>query len=432
MRIAIVAEVFLPKVDGVVIRTMNLIDELLAGGDDVIVFCPEVEGPRHSPVPIVEFAGFPFPSYPEYRIGIPDQRLPEAIRKFQPDIIHYLNPFAFGFSCYDVLQGAGAEFPTLFSFHTLYAEFVKRYGAMKPLSRVLWRLMRHYHNCAGSNLTVSSTMQDQLTARGFERVRLWPPAVDCRLFDPARNCPDMRDRLTARCDTRPLLLTVSRLAPEKNVELLAEVLKQLPGAVLAVVGDGPHRAALEHRFRHLPAVFVGCLRGEELAKAYASADVFVYASETETMGNVILEAMASGTPVVAPAAGGIPGIVEHEQNGLLFEPGNAAAAAGHVRDVLADPDRWQRLSDAGRESTMRCSWRNSANQVRSHYQLVIASHRHNPRSSLPARAALKSLVAGFQLMSRFTKSETVSAEQPGQSSRGQLPTPTVLNESITR
>ena len=321
MRIVIVAEVFLPKIDGVVIRTMNLIKQLQQLGDEILVVCPEAEGRTDSPVPLVEFRSFPFPSYPEYKVGLPDKRLVSEINEFQPDIIHFLNPFAFGFRCYDILQKAELSVPTVFSFHTLYGEFVKRYGLLKPLSPLLWWLTKEYHNTAGANLTVSSIMKVDLEDRGFERVRLWPPAVDSQMFHPDRRTDEMRQRLCPGDSEKPLLLTVSRLAPEKNVEFLAEVLEKIPEAQLAIVGDGPGRPALERRFAGLNVRFVGYMTGEELATAYASADAFVYASETETMGNVILEAMACGLPVVAAAAGGVPSLIEDGVTGHLFPPG---------------------------------------------------------------------------------------------------------------
>ena len=140
--------------------------------------------------------------------------------------------------------------------------------------------------------------------------------MDNDLFHPARKCSTMRARLSNDRPNRPLLLTVSRLAPEKNVGFLADVLREVPHASLAIVGDGLQRPALERRFDGSDARFIGYLKGKDLAAAYASADAFVYASETETMGNVVLEAMASGCPVVAPQAGGIPNLVEHRSTGF--------------------------------------------------------------------------------------------------------------------
>src|SRR5262249_54829294 len=153
---------------------------------------------------------------------------------------------------------------------------------------------------ADANLTVSKTMERELAHRGFERVSVWPPAVDSELFHPERATAAMRNRLSKGCPDEPLLITVSRLAPEKNLSFLADVMGQLTQRRLAVIGDGPHRAALERRFRGTRTNFVGYLDRRELAEAYASADAFVYASETETMGNVVLEAMSSGLGVVAP------------------------------------------------------------------------------------------------------------------------------------
>jgi glycosyltransferase involved in cell wall biosynthesis len=267
MRIVIIAEVYLPKIDGVVIRTMNLIRHLLEQGDEILVVAPEADGRADSPVPVVEFRSFPFPAYPEYRIGLPDARLVRVVEEFAPDVVHFINPFAFGFACCDILSKARKRLPSVFSFHTLYGEFVKRYPLLNPLSRLFWWLMRDYHNTADRNLTVSSIMQQDLIERGFERVELWPPAVDCALFDPKRASAEMRRRLSRGEPERPLLLTVSRLAPEKNVAFVADVIRRLPDVRLAVVGDGPERPALERRFAGTQTGFFGYLKGEELATA---------------------------------------------------------------------------------------------------------------------------------------------------------------------
>src|SRR5262245_40662417 len=133
MRIALLTEVFLPKIDGVVNRTLNLIRQLVGFGDELLVVCPWAPGCTECPVPVVSFPSFSFPLYPEYRIGLPDKRLAEVLRGFAPDVIHYINPFAFGFRSHDVLRKAGIVTPNVFSFHTLYGEFVKQYKALKPL-----------------------------------------------------------------------------------------------------------------------------------------------------------------------------------------------------------------------------------------------------------------------------------------------------------
>lgn len=419
MRIAIVAEVYLPKIDGVVGRTVNLIRQLQENGDDVVVVCPAVSQPRNSPVPLIEFPSFPCASYPEYVIGRPDRRFIDELRTFRPEVIHFLNPFAFGFQCYDLLCRSDLNVPTLFSFHTLYGDFVKQYPGIRPLSRVLWWLIKSYHNTADRNLTVSSVMVDDLKARSFERVDLWPPAVDSKLYAPSKKCETMRRRLIANHPDTRLLLTVSRLASEKNVSFLTEILQRVPEATLAIVGEGPQREELERRFARYKAHFVGYLRGEDLAAAYASADAFVYASETETMGNVILEAMASGLPVVAANAGGVPSLVEHGHDGFLFAPRNATQASGYVRALLDVPNRREQMSIAALASVQKRTWRNSGDEVRSHYQHLIDQFAADPalpkakrRPEQLATWCTKALVQMFRITAPKRRESTKLVDVP--------------------
>lgn len=404
MRVAIIAEVFLPKIDGVVNRTLNLIQQLERAGDEVTVVCPEANGCSDCAVPVVPVPSFSFPLYPEYRVGLPDFRLAARLTEFAPEVVHYINPFAFGFRCHDVLRRARLRVPTVFSFHTLYGEFVKRYPGLKPLSALVWWLTREYHNRADINLTVSTAMQAELAGRGFQRVELWPPAVDSGLFHPSRASAAMRSRLTGGRPQRPLLLTVSRLAPEKNVDFLAGVIEQLPGACLAIVGDGPARPALEARFAGTDTRFIGYLKGAELAAAYASADAFVYASETETMGNVILEAMACGRAVVAPHAGGIPTLLAHGRTGYLYRPGDLASAVQMTRSLLDDADLRNQLGQAARRHIADRGWEHSIGRVRQVYAHAIAAEqrplmRPTVRERL-ARATITGLVAAFRSVAR--------------------------------
>lgn len=393
MRVAIIAEVFLPKIDGVVNRILHLIDELQQCQDEVLVVCPQANGASASSAAVVEFPSFPFLLYPEYRIGRPDFRLVETLETFAPDILHFVNPFAFGFRCHDLLEKSGLQYPTVFSFHTLYGEFAKQYPVLKPLSSLFWWLMREYHNRADSNLTVSSIMKEELIERRFQRVYFWPPAVDSKLFHPERRDSTMRAYLMAGLPDRPLLLTVSRLAPEKNVAFLADVLDRTPNVNLAVVGDGPQREALERRFAGKNARFVGYLKSLELAKAYASSDAFIYASETETMGNVVLEAMASGCPIVAPRAGGIPSLVSERETGLLYEPRNLDDAVRCVEATISDGALRSRLGRAAHAEVEGWSWTRSITHVRQVYEETIQEFRRR-RCGLTFRQRLAQVVTG--------------------------------------
>ncbi len=414
MRIAIVSEVFLPKIDGVVNRTLNLIRQLPRFGDELLIVCPQARGCTDCPVQVLDAPSFSFLLYPEYRIGLPDRRLAAGVKRFAPDVIHYVNPFAFGFRCHDVFRRAGLRTPAVFSFHTLYGEFVKDYKALRPLSKMLWWLTREYHNQADVNLTVSDIMQQDLTSRGFRRVELWPPAVDSDLFHPARRSEAMRQRLSKGRPERPLLLTVSRLAPEKNVGFLAAVLRQLPGATLAIVGDGPDRPGLERRFAGLDANFIGYLKAEALAAAYASADAFVYASETETMGNVVLEAMAAGCPVVAPDAGGIPNLMQHAISGFLYRPRDVSDAVDCTQALLNDAELRLRVGTAARQAVEAGNWERSVARVRAVYETAIrrGERSRHPRDTWQQRV---SQMVTFGMVSAFRTvpgAGTLPAPQP--------------------
>jgi glycosyltransferase involved in cell wall biosynthesis len=267
--------------------------------------------------------------------------------------------------------------------------------------------MKEYHNRADVNITVSSIMQEDLAKRGFRRVRYWPPAVDGRLFHPGAKSPAMRARLAGAHAGKKLLLTVSRLAVEKNVGFLADVLDHFPDACLAVVGDGPQRGELERRFAGRSANFLGYLKGAELAAAYASADAFVYASEMETMGNVVLEAMASGCALVAPRAGGIPSLVNHGATGFLYTPGDLPEAVAYTRMLLTNDPLRARLGQAARGWVEDWSWSHSINQVREIYQESIDQYRCAARQRTyrqgMAQLVMSALVSGFKSIAQPRK-----------------------------
>jgi glycosyltransferase involved in cell wall biosynthesis len=265
--------------------------------------------------------------------------------------------------------------------------------------------MREYHNRADINLTVSRIMQKELEERGFRRVEFWPPAVDGQLFHPSRKNAEMRARLSKGQTEKQLLLTVSRLAPEKNVGFLADVLEHFPNACLAVVGDGPQRGELERRFAGRDTNFIGYLKGAELAAAYASADAFLYASETETMGNVILEGMACGCAVVAPRAGGIPSLVSHGETAMLYTPGNLQEAVAATQTLLSDDAFRARMKQAARATVEDWDWEHSIDLVRQVYRQAI--EQYHP-ASVPttwkqrlAEMVVSGLVFAFRRLSGF-------------------------------
>jgi glycosyltransferase involved in cell wall biosynthesis len=188
----------------------------------------------------------------------------------------------------------------------------------------------------------------------------------------------MRDRLSQGHPDAPLLLYIGRLSAEKEIDRIKPVLEAIPGARLALVGDGPHREELEKHFADTHTYFVGYLGGEELASAYASADVFVFPSRTETLGLVLLEAMAAGCPVVAANAGGIPDIVTDGENGFLFDPKDdygAIAATQRLFDRGAERELMRRNA---RMEAEKWSWSAATQQLQQFYKQIVSGRRSIP------------------------------------------------------
>jgi glycosyltransferase involved in cell wall biosynthesis len=242
------------------------------------------------------------------------------------------------------------------------------------LEGLLWELLKAGHNQAALNLCTSTAMMKELTSHGIERVDLWQRGVDTELFHPSHKGDQMRQRLSQNNPESPLLLYVGRLSAEKEIERIKPILEGIPEARLALVGDGPHREALEKHFEGTNTYFVGYLTGTDLSSAFASADAFVFPSRTETLGLVLLEAMAAGCPVVAARSGGIPDIVTDGVNGYLFEPksDDAGAIAATLRLLEENVER-EAIRQNARQEAERWGWSAATRQLQNFYQGVVYS-----------------------------------------------------------
>jgi glycosyltransferase involved in cell wall biosynthesis len=277
------------------------------------------------------------------------------------------------------------DLPLLASFHTDITQYAKhmRLSFLGPLSRVF---LRDVHNQAHVNLCTSQPMVDAARALGIRRVRLWPKAVDTRRYRPDQRSAEMRARLSDGDVEAPLMLYVGRLSHEKRLEWLRGPLDRLPGVRLALVGSGPAEAELRKRFAGTPTVFTGYLAGDDLAAAYASADVFAFPSDTETLGFVAMESMASGVPAVGANAGGVPDVIQHGVNGLLFEPGDEDDLTEQLGRLLFDADLRRRLSTRARADMERWSWRASTEALVRYYEKAYEVHdRFEPPSDARQR-----------------------------------------------
>lgn len=371
MRVALYTDVFAPHVDGVVTRLLRTLEQLGELGHEVLVVTPGRPPRRWGPHRVVRAPSLAFPWYPDLRAGLPGPRAERAVTAFRPDVVHAVNPVWFG--AWGALSARRRRLPLLASFHTDVPQYMDALG-LGALRGTAERWIRTTHNAAQVNLCTSAPMLERAAALGVREPLLWPKGVDTVLFRPDRAHPAVRERLTGGHPRERLVLAVGRLSREKNLEALREPLRRLPGTRLALVGTGPHRAALERAFAGLPVVFTGPLAGEELAAAYASADVLAFPSTTETLGLVALESLASGVPVVGARAGGIPFAVDDGRTGLLVDPGRPQELTAALARLLDDDGLRARMGAAGRAEARTLDWRAATETLVGHYRSAVERH----------------------------------------------------------
>ena len=370
MRIALFTETFLPKVDGIVTRLRHTVEHLQRNGDRVLIFSPDGGLTEYKGARIYGVSGFPLPMYPELKLALPRPAIGRALEEFKPDIIHVVNPAVLGLG--GLYYAKAMQIPLVASYHTHLPQYLQHYG-LAMLEGFLWELIKASHNQAHLNLCTSTAMMQELTSHGIERVALWQRGVDTEMFGQHLASMEMRSRLSQGHTDCPLLLYVGRLGAEKEIDRIKQVLEAIPSARLALVGDGPHRQALEQHFAGTPTHFVGYLQGLELASAFASSDAFVFPSRTETLGLVLLEAMAAGCPIVAARSGGIPDIVSDGVNGYLFDPADEQGAIAATQRLLSHKEERETLRQNARQEAERWSWAAATRQLQSYYKSVVYS-----------------------------------------------------------
>ncbi|MGG6314383.1 glycosyltransferase family 4 protein [Paenibacillus macerans] len=366
MKIAIVTETFFPSTNGVVTRLTHSIRWLVREGHEVIVIAPDQSVGEYAGAQICGVPSFRFFLYPNLPLSLPGRVVGKLLREYEPDVVHVVNPAMLG------VAGIwyGRRYPLIASYHThvpQYADFYK----LPWLKPVLWGYLRFLHNRAELNLCTSRAVQGELDGRRFRNVRLWKRGVDTELFGPQHRNVAMRLRLSGGEPQKRLLLYVGRLAAEKEIERIRGVLLASGEFRLAIVGDGPHREPLEAFFAGTGTVFTGFLHGEELAQAYASSDVFVFPSTTETLGLVLLEAMVSGLPVIAAASEPSREQVAEGTTGFLYEPGAADGLVDAALPLL-DAERLRRMGAAARAEALAQGWDEPSRQLLELYRQAAA------------------------------------------------------------
>ncbi len=367
-KVAIFTETFLPKVDGIVTRLKHTVAELVKLGDQVLVFAPDGGISEYCGAKVYGVSGFPLPLYPELKVALPRPSIGYAIEQFAPDIVHVVNPVVLGLA--GLFFAKAMNLPLIASYHTHLPQYLQHYG-LGFLESTMWELLKTAHNNAGLNLCTSNAMVSELRAHGIERVDLWQKGVDTEKFHPRFQDLKMRSHLSQGHPDCVQLLYVGRLSAEKEITQILSVLEAIPNSRLALVGDGPYRQELEKFFAGTNTHFVGYLQGEDLAAAFASSDAFMFPSRTETLGLVLLEAMAAGCPVVAANSGGIPDIVTDGVNGYLFDPQDQNGLLGATERLLKNPQSFLRQN--ARHEAEKWGWNNASKQLQGYYDQVITS-----------------------------------------------------------
>jgi glycosyltransferase involved in cell wall biosynthesis len=327
------------------------------------------EGPGfYEGAPIYRVSSVPFPPYPQIKLAPVHPGVRHALEGFKPDLIHAVNPFILGWGT--PYLSKKFDVPLVASYHTNIADYAKYYGLQVFDGITRWHT-RRIHNRATLNLCTSEATRVYLKSQGIGRMHVWPQGVDTVRFNPSKASPWWRDRLSDGHPHDKLLLYVGRLGREKGIERLKAILSSVPDTRLAIVGDGPARRDLEGEFAGTRTVFAGQLLGEELAAAYASADVFLFPSLTETLGMAMIEALASGLPVLAARAGATHEVVDEGVSGLLYEPEAPAALIDAVRTLVGDEELRRRLGRGARAAAEERSWENATGVLRGYYQTAL-------------------------------------------------------------
>jgi glycosyltransferase involved in cell wall biosynthesis len=380
MRVTLVTETYFPQVNGVSRTLGQLVRVLTEAGDAVQLIHPDYgEPPGFEHHRLVRSVTLPF--YRELYLPLPPfGGIFRAIDDFGPDLVHIATEATLGLAALRHVRRR--KIPTVSSFHTNFDQYTAHYR-VGWASGTIWRYLRWFHNRTLETYAPSRATIAMLEARGFERLVLWPRGVDGTLFRPDR---PGRARVREALGFGPehvVIGHVSRIAAEKNVNYLADALERVevlrPNARVLIVGDGPARPDLERRLGG-SARFVGYRSGEDLADHYAAADLFAFASLTETFGNVILEAMASGLPVVAVRAGGPGDTVGDGQTGFLIEPD---APPDRFADALIrlvdEADLRRRMADAARAYAESQTWDAIMGGLRERYLRILEREDDSPQ-----------------------------------------------------
>ncbi len=345
----------LKKEDGVTRVLLALIKEAQKKGIESIIITGWAEDASISPVPVVQIPSVMFPLYKAYRLSLPGiRKFKKQLDEFKPDIIHLHSPDTIAWSA--LKYAKKRHIPIVATHHTDFCKYLSYYH-LAFLRPVVWFLLRKLYKQMSFTTTPSEVIAQELIAHNIPNVNALPWGVDLVNFDISFRSQDWRQKILKNED-QAILLCVCRLTWEKDLRTLAEAYKLLKAErndfMMVIAGDGPVRNELEQLMPG--AVFLGHIEKAELSKAYASSDIFVFPSTTETFGNVTIEAMASGLVPVVAAAGGSKSLVKDNENGFLTKPKDPQDICQKVSALLDDSDLIERIRDFAIEFSKNFTW----------------------------------------------------------------------------
>jgi len=375
LRLAVVTETYPPEINGVALTLACLVHTLRERGHAIQLIRPRqpVEGsPAQAVFDQVLTRGIPIPRYPNLRLGLPSKRLLVSTWMQQrPDVVHIATEGPLGWSA--LRAARKLRLPVSTDFRTHFESYSQHYGVgwlRKPIESYL----RKFHNQADCTLTPTESLQQSLVRARFERVHVVSRGVDTHRFHPSHRSQALRHTWGA-APGQPVALCVGRLAPEKNLSLLIRTVQMTHATnqhlKWVIVGDGPARKDLQAALPQ--AHFAGSRSGNDLAAHYASADWFAFPSLTETFGNVVPEAMASGLAVLAYDRAAAAELIRHEQTGLLAPPGDEAQFLACAHRLAAEPDLAPRLAAAGQSAVQHMGWEAIADQMEAIWSNLMAT-----------------------------------------------------------
>ncbi len=375
VKVALVAESFLPQSNGVTNSLLRVIDHLTARGDEAMVIAPESrasEGPvRYGIASITRLPAMGWPGYRDVRVALSGVgKISRVLEEYEPDIVHLASPFTLGWTA--VRAANELDLPSVAVYQTEIPSYADRYHLAWG-EGILWNRVRNIHERADLTLAPSTYAMRQLELLGIQRLRLWPRGVDAERFHPTKRSAALRTRWAPKGEV--VVGYVGRLAAEKRVEDLA-ALVHLDGMSVVIVGEGPSHEKLRAL---LPdAHFTGFLTGDDLAATVASFDVFVHCGEVETFCQTIQEALASGVPVVAPRRGGPIDLVDHGQTGFLYTPGHLDELVGYVSTLVNDTELRENFSTHCRVSVAGRTWEKVCDGLMDYYAEATAIRGERP------------------------------------------------------